>query len=208
MIHAISTARNNAELVAQAASLYAPDPARQEWLVLDPTYGRGKMWDIWRPELLSVCTQDFTKPFLLPEPGYVDLVLFDPPYVAKGGKATKASVAEHDDRYGREARPDRKTALTVDEVHQLVTCGMTNCAAVLRPGGWLWVKSADYVTSGRKVWGNHDVRCHGRKLGLTQVDELYLRSKSPQPTVNLDGTPRRQAHSRTGFSMLSIWRRR
>ncbi len=126
---------------------------------------------------------------------------------AKGGKATTAELADHDDRYGREARCDRKTSLTVAEVGRLMTLGMANCAAVLKPGGMLWVKSADFVTSGKIVWGNHLVRCHGRSLGLEHVDELYLRSNSPQPQVDLDGTPRRQVHARRGFSMLSIWRK-
>lgn len=204
-VHAISTARNNAELIEQAASLYAPDPARETWRVLDPTYGRGKMWDRWRPEhLLWAPCGDFTVSVPV---GPFDLVVFDPPYVAKGGRATSPKIAEHDDRYGREGKDDRKTGLTPAEVERLMTLGMQNCAAVVKPGGMLWVKSADYVTSGRVQWGNHTVRCFGRELGLEHVDELYLRSNSPQPAVNRDLTPRRQVHARRGMSMLSIWRK-
>ena len=45
LVHAISTARNNGELIAQVASLHAPADALDRWLVLDPTPGRGGMWE-------------------------------------------------------------------------------------------------------------------------------------------------------------------
>lgn len=195
MIYAISTATTNAELVEQVASLYCPDPAREMWRVLDPTYGRGGMWKNWRPDNLTIVTDDFTKPYPT-DVGLFDLILFDPPYVAKGGKATAASVADHDDRYGR------GESLTPAEVHRLMMSGMDHMAGLLAPGGQLWVKSADYVTSGRVQWGTHDVRVRGRALALEQVDEFHLQSSSPQPQHA------RQCHARRGYSTLTVWRDR
>lgn len=203
-VKALNLTRNNGELVDEVARLYVKD--RDTCRVLDPTYGRGGMWSVWMPVNLTINTSDFTQPL-----GYgpeFDLVLLDGPYTAKGGAATSVEIEDHDDRYGREQRWDEvKTALTVAEVFRLQTLGMKNCADVVKSGGMLWVKSADYVTSGKMAWGNHDVRVQGRKLGLIQVDELYLPSNSPQPKVNLDGTPRRQVHAARGFSMLSVWKK-
>jgi hypothetical protein len=160
------------------------------------------MWTHWKPPGLHNERGDFTDSRTYAGQGLWDLILFDPPYVAKGGAATKASVAEMDDRYGRTARPDdRKTAITPTEVKAMMTIGMTVLAGVVRPGGMLWVKSADYVTSGAVQWGNHDVRCHGRDLGLVQVDEFHLRATGPQPRG------RRQVHARRGFSTLTVWRK-
>lgn len=198
MIRAVNTGTNG-QLIAAVASLYCPDPARETWRVFDPTFGRGKMWTHWRPEHLICPDSDFTAPYH-DGIGLFDLILFDPPYTAKGGRATKASVIDHDDRYGREAREDRKTALTPAEVKRLVLDGMSNLVSYLKPGGMLWVKSADYVTSGKVQWGNHDVRVHGRALGLTQLDEFLLLSNSPQPEHA------RQVHARRGFSILTVWR--
>jgi hypothetical protein len=203
-VQAISTAHTNGELVAQVASLHAPDPARETWRVLDLTPGRGKMWTHWHPVDLTETDHNYHTHYP-PSFGLFDLILFDPPYSAKGGKATVASIAEHDDRYGRSGRgthPDgRKTGITPGEVFAGLTFGMRSLDRLLAPGGQLWVKSADFVTGGRVHWGNHLVRDEGRALGLTQVDEFIFKSKSPQ----LEG--RVQRHARRGFSTLTVWRK-
>ena len=85
--------------------------------------------------------------------------------------------------------------------------GITANNLMLAPGGLLMVKSANYVTSGRVVWGTDDVRMWCSALGLEHVDELGLLSTGMQPTTNLDGSTRRQVHARQNMSNLSIWRK-
>src|SRR5579862_4447487 len=64
--------------------------------VLDPTYGRGAWWKVWRPEKLTAHTRavdgsDFRH---LPYPdGAFDTIAYDPPYVAKGGRSTSGIKA-------------------------------------------------------------------------------------------------------------------
>jgi hypothetical protein len=70
------------------------------------------------------------------------------------------------------------------------------------------VKVGDYVSSGKLVLGHHHVVEFGLNLGLEQVDEfVHASGTGPQPTVNLDGSPRLQVHSRRAHSFLVVFRK-
>ena len=74
---------SNAELVAAVAPMYLTGS------VMDCTYGEGKWWTLFRPDLFvahdlhKLDGVDFTD---LPEPDETyDAVCFDPPYIPNGG---------------------------------------------------------------------------------------------------------------------------
>jgi hypothetical protein len=88
-VESVVRCRDNGPLIAAAATLWIkPDD-----LVIDATYGRGKFWTCYRPERLvmhdiALDGVDFRH---LPEADRsVDAVVFDPPYVAPGGRDTSS----------------------------------------------------------------------------------------------------------------------
>lgn len=165
--------------------------------VLDTTYGRGAFWSLYRPRLLEISEHDFTK---LPyEDDSYDVVVYDPPYTSNGGEPTDDGVADMRDRYGTSEIKGWQKLFARNAL------GLGECARVSR--GLLMVKCADYVESGQRRWGHKFVVDEAEKLGLRQVDEFILFSgPGPQPKKNLDGTPRRQVHSRRAHSFLCVFR--
>lgn len=187
--------RLNAPLIAEAARLWI----RPDDRVLDVTYGRGKFWDIFNPFILiphdlALDGVDFRN---LPEKdGSIDVVVFDPPYVSKGGRKT-SGIVEMDDRYGLTT-----AARTPAELLAVNAEGMKEAARVLVPGGRLFVKCMDYVSSGKMVLGRHHAVATCLALGLEQVDEFVHHSGTgPQPQG------RRQVHSRRSHSFLCIFQK-
>jgi len=77
---------------------------------------------------------------------------------------------------------------------------------VLAPKGRLMVKCMDYVSSGGLFLGRHHVVTTALALGLKQADEfVHYSGTGPQPTENLDGTPRKQYHARRAHSYLCVF---
>lgn len=192
---------NNAELIAHCVRpLWIDDNA----FVCDATWGKGSWWTRWMPthfvahDLFTLDGVDFRN---MPEPdGTFDVVAFDPPYVAPGGRAS-STIKEMHQRYGMDQAPR-----TPDELFDVIAAGIRECVRVLAPGGRLLVKCMDYVSSGRFQGGHHNVVGHALAEGLEQVDEfVHYTGTGPQPTVNLDGTPRRQVHSRRAHSFLCVF---
>lgn len=186
----------NAELIAEVAKLWiAPDDR-----VMDVTYGKGKWWTVGVPMMsfvahdLRLDNVDFRQ---LPEPdGTKDIIAFDPPYVAKGGRAT-SGIPEMDDRYGMRDAPR-----TPDEMMKVNSEGLLECARVLAPGGRLLVKSADYISSGEFVNAHWWVHLDGQVAGLELVDEfVHVTGPGPQPKG------RCQVHSRRAHSFLDVFRK-
>ncbi len=183
---------------------------RADDVVLDPTYGRGRWWTDWRPAQLIAHDLvldgvDFRR--LPEETGTVDVVAFDPPYIAQGGRATSTLAGGHDefgrrradflDRYGLYDVPK-----DVAGVIELMAAGIAEFYRVLRPGGLLLVKCMNYVTSGRYRRSAYDVLAHAELLGFTLVDELvHLRRPGPQPQRDY------QHHARRNYSLLFVLRR-
>lgn len=192
-VESVVRSHDNGPLLAAAAQLWiGPDE-----LVMDVTYGRGNFWTDYRPARLithdlALDGVDFRQ---LPEAdGTVDVVVFDPPYIPQGGRTT-STVQEFMARYGLVDVPK-----TVVELKALIADGMKEGSRVLAPGGRLFVKCMDYVSSGRFVTGRHHVVETALGLGLKQVDELvHYSGLGPQPVQP------RQLHSRRAHSFLCVF---
>ena len=194
-VQSVVRSQRNGPLIRAAAVLWiaAGD------VVVDVTYGRGGFWTDYRPATLiahDIATDgvDFRR---LPEhDGTVDVVVFDPPYIAQGGRDT-STVPDFLDRYGLTCAPT-----TTAGIFELVAAGMAEAARVLAPGGRLLVKCMDYVNGGELVLGHHHVVTTALALGLSQVDELvHVSGTGPQP----EG--RSQQHSRRAHTFLCVFRR-
>lgn len=175
----------NAELIADAFALHVP--RRAAVLVADITYGAGVWWRvIGEPDVrhgLALDHRDhyddgvnFTD---LPElDATFDVVAFDPPYVAPGGRSS-SSIPEFHARYGMASTPR-----TPAELQQLVNRGLTEAHRVLKPGGLLFVKCMDYVWGGSFWPGSFLTLQHaGVDLDMEIVDRFeHITPPGRQPT--------------------------
>lgn len=208
---------SNSELISQMVQLKY---LHRDWLILDPTYGKGLWWKKFTPHNLifhdiRIDGVDFTDlPYLDDQ---FDAVVFDPPYVSKGGRKTKnPGMMRHQEAYGLGDAP-RTPALLQD----LIDAGLEECSRVLRPvrrsapKGYLFVRCQDYI-SGGKFWpGTYYTHRKAESLGLEQVDriEYLVKSPRPQPTrTRLDRSTgkrvrSRQQHARRNISTLLVYRK-
>lgn len=188
---------NNAELIADVARLgYLGDEHCS--LVLDPTYGNGRFWNIYRPRYLIACdidpaktptkVVDFTDmPF---SDGSFEAVTFDPPYRLNG----TPSLKQMDEDYGTSVKVRWQDRM------DLIRRGAVECARVVKPGGYLLTKCQDQVVSGRMVWQTDAITaCVG--AGFTKVDRFDLLSYRPQPKG------RSQKHARHNASQLLVFQK-
>lgn len=187
----------NAALIRDVAEL---GWLRKEDRVLDPTYGGGLWWTDWRPDdLTSYCRPQDDSDFRdLPHPdGWFDAITFDPPYVAKGGRAT-SGIREMDDRYGQHDCPPTPSAL-----QHLINDGLTEMARLVPVGGIILVRCKDYISSGDLFEGTYYTRRHAETLDLYACERFeYVTEKGgPQPPG------RRQAHARRNASTLYVFRK-
>jgi hypothetical protein len=166
--------------------------------VLDVTYGRGKWWTRYRPSrLIAPSESDFRQ--MLDYDSTVPTVVFDPPYISTGSRAT-SSVDDLYDRYGLGELKGWRA------VREQIDAGLSECARVLADDGYLLVKCMDYVESGHKVWNTFHVVAKAETLGLELVDRfIHLSGGGPQTMTNLDGSPREQKHAREVSSMLLVF---
>lgn len=189
--------------VARLGYLGAPDST-----VLDTTYGRGSFWTRHRPP--GLLTNDVATPGVdmradfraLPMASRsVPVVVFDPPYISTGSRET-SSVDDLYDRFGIGNLSGWRA------IRKLIDDGLAECERVLATKGYLLVKCMDYTESGRKVWNTFHVHAEGERLGLRLVDRFHhLTGGGPQPTTNLDGSPREQRTAREVTSMLLVFAR-
>jgi hypothetical protein len=200
-VQSVVKCMTNGPLIAAAATLWIEDTD----LVVDMTYGRGLFWTKYRPAQLvghDLITDGVDFRHLPEADGTVDVAVFDPPYVSMGGRDTSTA---HDltGRYGLLAAPSSPAELAV-----LIADGIREANRVLKPRGRLMVKCMDYVSSGGLFLGRHNVVCNALDLGMRQVDEFVHHSGvGPQPTENLDGTPRKQYHARRAHSFLCVFQK-
>ncbi len=195
-VMAIHPWKNNAEMIRDCARLgYLHD----EWLTLDPTWGKGNFWTKWRPATLiasdivqHLSPQGYSVDFRdMPwEDDQFGAVVFDPPYKLNGTPSL-----DMDESYGVHipARWQDRMALVTD--------GVQECARVLAPGGFLLVKCQDQVVSGQVRWQTDIVTAEAAAAGCEKVDRLDLLSYRPQPKG------RRQVHARRNSSTLLVFRK-
>lgn len=198
-VQSVVRSQRNGPLIAAAAQLWINDDDR----VLDMTYGRGLFWTDYRPRRLF--TNDLSleseaefhhdfRDFPAWSDGSFNVVVFDPPYIAQGGRDA-STVPDMLDRYGLVDVPK-----TVAEVDDLIRAGMVEAVRLMGNGARLLVKCMDYVNGGEYVRGRHKVVSCAEELGLTQVDEfVHYSGTGPQPGG------RRQLHSRRAHSFLCVF---
>lgn len=197
LVMAISTAKNNAELIAQCHQL---GYLRDEWSTLDPTYGLGRFWALWRPIELVASDLDPAKSpqgvsidfRSMPWPdGTFDAVVLDGPYKLNG-TSTGRGAATSDADYGV------TTWASWQDRHQLIRDGITECARVHNGVGFLLVKCQDQVCGGKVRWQTREFADHAESIGYRLVDVLHLPSYRAQPEC------RRQEHARRNYSTLLV----
>lgn len=195
-VQSVVTTRTNGPLIAAAAVLWIkPDD-----LVVDVTYGEGNFWTHYQPDRLvahDLFKGDGVDFRALPElDGSVDVVIFDPPYIAQGGRET-STTQDMLARYGLHEVPK-----TTDELDRYIADGISEASRVLKFRGRLMVKCMDYINGGEYIQGRHNVVEAARSVGLKQVDEFVHHSGlGPQPPG------RRQLHSRRAHSFLCVFQK-
>lgn len=199
-VQAATRWRTNAAMIADCARL---GYLRREWATLDPTYGKGNWWTEWRPAKLAaydlnpdcgVHVADFRHlPIVLDS---FDAAVFDPPYIAQGGRET-STEQEFISRFGLRDAPR-----TPDAIRLLIHDGLRELRRVVKPGGFILSKAKNYVTSGHLYIGAHYMVQDGIDLGLELVDLLQF------ITDGVVGADRheRQLHARNNYSTLAVWK--
>ena len=191
----------NADLIDVARRLYPLDGP-----VVDLTYGAaGGFWTVYRPLDLTTFGPsdgvDFTGTGL-PDTTFRHVV-FDPPYVAPGGRAT-STIGAMNDRYGMHT-----AARSPEAQWAVIKLGIAEAHRLLGAKGYLWLKVMDYVSSGRVHWYSKLALSVLDAVGFELVDEFVLVGRpGPQPTVNPDGSLRIQRHARRSHSVLLIAQKR
>lgn len=197
---AASAWASNADLIVDCVRLgYLRDTDH----VLDPTYEGGTWWNRWRPEHLTTHNRDHDgsdfRGLAYPDATF-DAIAYDPPYVSCGGRTT-TTRPDIWARYGMEDAPG-----SASELQALINDGLTEMHRLTRRT--VLVKCQDYISSGGFWLGTHWTLTHALSLGFECVDRLeHISSPRPQPTLNRDGSPRRQVHARRNLSTLFVLRK-
>lgn len=162
---------NNAHLIATAQALYPMTGA-----VLDLTPGDEMgFWKEFQPEDLNYDQQDFRHTDW--HAHMFDHVVFDPPYVTKGGHKT-STIDEMNQRYGMlhvEKNP-------MDQWNLQILPGVSEANRLLKKKGLLWFKLQDYVTSGKVWWFTKMALAELEARGFKLIDEFILDGNpGPQP---------------------------
>lgn len=198
---------SNAELIVDFAAL---GYLHEDWRTLDPTYGKGVWWKVFRPrELVTYCRPKDGSDFRhLPEEDESFLsIAFDPPYVCAGGRET-STLPGFQEAYGMHDAPKTPAAL-----QKMNDEGLAEMFRLLAPGGFLLVKGQDYI-SGGKLWdGTYRTQKAAEALGLKLWDRaIHLTEPRPQPKgrtrkVKGERVPTEQQHFQCNFSVLLVFRK-
>lgn len=172
--------------------------------VIDPTWGKGVWWKLWQPACLT-CHDKFKLDGVdyrnLPHgDGEFDAAVFDPPYVNPGGRES-TGIPGFFDQYGMDSE-----ARTPAEQQAINNLGLAECYRVVKPGGFVLTKCADYISSGKLFLGTHETLVHALSLGFKVQDRMeHIGHPRPQPQrTRKDGQPVRQHHARRNLSTLLV----
>lgn len=175
---------NNADLIAAVAPMYLTGS------VLDVTYGAGRWWDRYRPDPFTahdLHTLDGVNFTALPEPdASIDTVCFDPPYIPQGGTGD-ARQADYRARFGLVTRHP-------DDLWQLIGVGLSECARVLAPSGFLLVKCMDYCNGSRLTFGHVRIMELAGRLNLDTHDLIVHHTGSGPGGHNIFTPKRARRH--------------
>lgn len=190
---AIAKYPTNGHLIAEVARLGL---LRSEDTTLDPTYGLGTFWNVWRPDNLINFdlsgrkgrdgVADFTALPFADES--VDAVVFDPPYKLNG-----TPTEEVDERYGV-AQPSRW-----QDRMALIRAGARECARVCRRT--LAVKVQDQVVCSKIRWQTRAVADAVEPLGFALQARFDFLQRREQPAG------RNQINPASCSSQLLVFRR-
>ena len=191
----------NAEMLVDVARLgYLPAEDDESKLVLDPTYGLGRWWTLYRPKNLAYSDANPARSHMgdaadfrqLPWPNCTfDTVAFDPPYKLNGTPTEDGM----DWAYGVDERASWQSR------HQLIRDGITECLRVTKRRGYLLVKCQDQVCSGQVRWQTIEFTNHAGEHGAKLVDSFLFPGYREQPPG------RRQVHARRNYSTLLVFRK-
>jgi hypothetical protein len=218
---AAHTFTDNTELIIAMRTL---GYLRDEWLTLDPTYGKGNWWKRWEPHRLIRHSRemngdgfDFRK--MEYDDDTFDAIAFDPPYVCPGGRKT-STLRDFQPRYGLDRADEFRNPA---ELQSIICDGLTEMRRLVRPavkrgkdgGGIILVKCQDYVWGGALWEGTFHTRMHAHSLGLVCLDRIeHITPKQrPQPRnrsrKNRDGTrtPTTQQHAARNLSTLFVFQK-
>jgi hypothetical protein len=169
---------------------------------MDVTYGRGKWWThVDPPQLvhhdIKLTGVDFRN---LPYgQRSFDAVFFDPDYIAPGGRKT-STIPDFNDRYG--LKPEYETPKSLED--NWLKPGLTECLRVTDAHGLVFMKCANYVTSGKLWLGVNHMIEHVRTShsDVRLYDHItHVSGTGPQPKG------RGHLHARSNSSVLLVFRK-
>lgn len=146
---------------------------------LDPTYGYGNFWTLWKPDELvasdlnpekSPVGESVDATNLPHDPDSFDDVVIDGPYQLNG-----TPDLFFNERYGTDEYKDPH------QRHGLIKHMMSEAKRVMRPEGHVLVKCQAQTSNGRFWHQPYIFIEHGGKLGLELIDELQYPSYRAQP---------------------------
>lgn len=195
MILGAETFKTNADLIRACISLGYINAGES---VLDPTYGKGTWWKGTHIEEMCEFTKhdlkldgvDFRR--LPHDNGTFDVAVFDPPYVAVGGRNT-STIGDFNEAYGLDHVPR-----TVEGLHQLMVDGLHELWHVLKPKGIVLFKCMNYVSGGKYRAQGYDALNAVTPRFRLRDEFIHLRKPGPQPEHA------RQLHARRNYSHLFV----
>lgn len=194
-VYAFGDRTSNADLVVDLAEIgYFPGS------VLDVTYGLGRWWSKFCPEVFVGCDLVVEKSPLGVSVDFTDLpfgdcsfdtVVFDPPYKLNGRSGEFAG----DDSYGVGG-----SYVSAADRLELIYAGVDECCRVASK--FVVLKCQDQVTSGRMVWQTRLFSDRAELFpGVRLVDSLMVRGFRKQPGN------KRQLHAHRDYSTALVFRK-